>query len=301
MDKFVHRPCCSWFAHQRVRLTKPPQIATWWVEASPCRGILRSCARAPTCGDWCRFRAAGLGPGARPTCGAHRGCTSRKRSRRLRLAGRMNVFSARRGKIFNLCGTPQNMTSRHIISDLRFLRNSHVGCAANGPRHHRKRQEFQLMAPQVEILASLRGKNRHAGARGTNEGARLAAPCRPCGPLVRAKGVCPRRASRTFGGGAHGRLRRRLRLWAATGEKQRSRADGRVCPSALPPMVRPPAGSPYETSTNRQTCGLAPRRGRRWRAACSRVITRCDWCRFRAASLGSGAPPTCGRPAESRA
>ena len=115
-------------------------------------------------------------------------------------AGRMNVFSGKRGEIFNLCGMPQNMTPRLIISGLRFLRNACVGCAANGPRRHRKRQEFQLMAPQVEILASLREKNRHAGARGTNMGARLAAPCRPCGPLVRAKGVCSRRASRTFGG-----------------------------------------------------------------------------------------------------
>ena len=30
---------------------------------------LAVCSCAPTCGDWCRFRAAGRGPGARSTCG----------------------------------------------------------------------------------------------------------------------------------------------------------------------------------------------------------------------------------------
>ena len=35
-------------------------------------------------------------------------------------------------------------------------------------------------------------------------------------------------------------------------KKRQSRVDGQVCPSTLLVMVRPPAGSPYETSTNRQ-------------------------------------------------
>ena len=42
--------------------------------------------------------------------------------------------------------------------------------------------------------------------------------------------------------------------------ERRSRVDGRVCPSTRSLMVRPPAGSPYETSTNRRACGLWPRR-----------------------------------------
>ena len=39
-------------------------------------------------------------------------------------------------------------------------------------------------------------------------------------------------------------------------EKRQSRVDGQVCPSTLRFRVRPPVGSPYETSTNRLTCGL---------------------------------------------
>ena len=149
------------------------------------RRVLRSCARAPTCGDWCRFRAAGRGSGAHSTCeqprmhepqasaaAAARGPRAAGgAAREAPAAGRMNVFSAKRGKIFNLCGTPQNMTPRHIISDLRFLRNACVGCAANGPRRHRKRQEFQLVAPQVEILASLR-ENGRGGPLGRRVAAR---------------------------------------------------------------------------------------------------------------------------------
>ena len=39
-------------------------------------------------------------------------------------------------------------------------------------------------------------------------------------------------------------------------KKRQSRADGQVCPSARLLMVREPASSPYETSTNRRTAGL---------------------------------------------
>ena len=51
-------------------------------------------------------------------------------------------------------------------------------------------------------------------------------------------------------------------------EKRQSRVDGQVCPSTLLPMVRPPAGSPYETSTNRRAHSSAPRRIRRIQRAC---------------------------------
>ena len=70
MGRCAHRPCCPWFVHRRVRLTKPPQIAghASWGRARTC-GSHGGCCRALACGDWCRFRAAGLGSGVHPTCG----------------------------------------------------------------------------------------------------------------------------------------------------------------------------------------------------------------------------------------
>ena len=68
MNNYVHRPCFPWFAHLRVRLTKPPQIAAAhglgprWAHNGH-----SSCERVPTRGDWCRFRAAGRGLRARST------------------------------------------------------------------------------------------------------------------------------------------------------------------------------------------------------------------------------------------
>ena len=47
-------------------------------------------------------------------------------------------------------------------------------------------------------------------------------------------------------------------------EKRQSRVDGQVCPSTRLLMVRPPAGSPYETSTNRQVCELGTSRRLQW-------------------------------------
>ena len=198
------------------------------------RGVRVGCAPLPlrarglrpsrASGDWCRFRAAGLGSGVSPTrksvagrvararvrglrlaapgrrlqaargtqpqvagCGSRAGSGARRapsarkwvaggvlraggdppararaagrgraatRGRRLRLAacwarvaGRMDVFSRDRGKIFNLCGMCQNMTSWHIFSDLRFRRGACARRAARGARRPRKRQEFQLVAP----------------------------------------------------------------------------------------------------------------------------------------------------------
>ena len=57
------------------------------------------------------------------------------------------VPSSISGKNFNLCGTPQNMTYQHIISDLQFLREVIAGRAANDARHPQTWQEFQLVAP----------------------------------------------------------------------------------------------------------------------------------------------------------
>ena len=63
--------------------------------------------------------------------------------------------------------------------------------------------------------------------------------------------------------------------WAGKGfrpaEKRQSRADGQVCPSARSLMVRAPASSPYETSTNRQDAGLGAPLVRHGRAACGRA------------------------------
>ena len=82
-------------------------------------------------------------------------------------------------------------------------------------------------------------------------------------------------------------------------KKRRLRVDGQVCPSTLLFMVRPPAGSPYETSTNRQAGGSRPRRDRRWREACGCPLTGGDWCRFRVAGRRPNAPAVCRRPRES--
>ena len=74
-------------------------------------------------------------------------------------------------------------------------------------------------------------------------------------------------------------------------EKRRSRADGHECPSARCLMVRQPAGSPYETSTNRRgvraggapCCGGRSDRGRPYPAAIgagfARLASGCDWLR----------------------
>ena len=81
---------------------------------------------------------------------------------------------------------------------------------------------------------------------------------------------------------------------------RRSRVDGQVCPSTLLPMVLRPAGSPYETSTNRQTAG----RRHAASVAGSRVAaasTCGDWCGFRAAGCGLAARSTCKRPQVERA
>ena len=40
-----------------------------------------ACVRALTCGDWCRFRAAGHGPSARPTCECAEGARTRQAPR----------------------------------------------------------------------------------------------------------------------------------------------------------------------------------------------------------------------------
>ena len=79
-------------------------------------------------------------------------------------------------------------------------------------------------------------------------------------------------------------------------EKRRSRVDEQVCSSPPLLMVRLPACSPYETSTNRRAGGLGPCLARGGRAACVRPPTCGDWCRFRAAGLGPGASSTCARP-----
>ena len=70
MGRCAHRPCCPWFAFLHVRLTKPPQIAMS-LRVGPSPGPQRACGLrpSPSCGDWCRFRAAGCGSEVHSTCG----------------------------------------------------------------------------------------------------------------------------------------------------------------------------------------------------------------------------------------
>ena len=111
-------------------------------------------------------------------------------------------------------------------------------------------------------------------------GRRAHRPCCPCRPERRSEALAPlvilsgggasRRSRRTSlaakacGGGGRILVGKRAALPGCAdldekrlrpAEKRRSRADGQMCPSTLLLMVRPPAGSPYETSTNRRACG----------------------------------------------
>ena len=70
-----------WFVHRQVRLTKPPQIAVLAGRARTAPAGSDSPQVRLTCGDWCRFRAAGRGSGAHPTRGFYRP-RARKRTRR---------------------------------------------------------------------------------------------------------------------------------------------------------------------------------------------------------------------------
>ena len=84
MDISAHRPCFPWFANLRIRRTKPPPIAaTHGLRAHHARGGHAGCGRTPTCGDWCRFRAADRGLQLRSTCGRAAG---REGARRLERA-----------------------------------------------------------------------------------------------------------------------------------------------------------------------------------------------------------------------
>ena len=104
MGRYAHRPCCLWFALPRVRLTKPPQIAG-------------ACELLPRC--VCGLRAgrsysrpAAIGAGfMRLVAGCGYVRPAGARELRTSAARGMNVFSAKRGKNFSLCGTPQNMIS----------------------------------------------------------------------------------------------------------------------------------------------------------------------------------------------
>ena len=73
--------------------------------------------------------------------------------------------------------------------------------------------------------------------------------------------------------------RRRRRERHRPGKARRSRVDGQVCPSSLLPMVRAPAGSPYETSTNRRAFGSGARHVRGGHTGCG--------C-LRPAAIGAG-------------
>ena len=130
---------------------------------------------------------------------------------------------------------------------------------------------------------------------------------RPCGAgaQVAARGAQPQvasggsRAARVAGGPrvrrrerrARRHLRHRRRDCVAAEGKRRSRADGHACPSARLSMVRPPASSPYETSTNRR--GVRVGRSPLPRRACGLRLAQPggDWCRFRAAATRVGRTP----------
>ena len=83
MGRYAHRPCFPWFANLRIRRTKPPSIAaTHGLRAHHTRGGHAGCGRTPTCGDWCRFRAADRGLQLRSTCGRAAGCEGARRLER---------------------------------------------------------------------------------------------------------------------------------------------------------------------------------------------------------------------------
>ena len=297
MGRCAHRPSGLWFAHQRLRLTKPTQIAgaCGLVPRRACGG------RSGRARLWSAAIGAGFvrlasGRRARPTCG-------RPQVHELRasvaVAARMDVFSTKRGKNFNLCGTPQNMTLWHIFSDLRFLRGARACRAANGRRRHRTRQEFQLVVPQVEILASLREKNRHAGARGrrtprrrTGNGVRTAgardgkacdapaaAPpfgCKPASVRAETLSACENPGGQ---GSMNNYVHRPCRPWSVNRRVRLTKPPQIV--GACGPGARCAAAGARVVATPRQrrlvqvSCGW-PRVGGRARPAGARRCTSCE-------------------------
>ena len=126
----------------------------------------------------------------------------------------------RAGHVSLTCGFVRRVERRHLFE----------------PRFALKRwQEFQLVRPQVEILATIAEFNRY-GFKGS-------ALKEEAQSESRRTGAC--RSGRSPAPSARAPLARCNR------EKRHLRADGQVCPSALLAMVRPPADTPYETSTNR--------------------------------------------------
>ena len=104
--------------------------------------------------------------------------------------------------------------------------------------------------------------------------AKVALPGREAPDARPVRAVDRKRTGACGAGGGRGRGRlsacgagSRQDLWPE--EKRHSRVDGQVCPSTRLLMVRAPAGSPYETSTNRWVGGLMFRRARGRRAGCS--------------------------------
>ena len=148
MGRCAHRPSCLWFVLLHVRLTKPPQIAkAHRLRARRARGGRAGCGRAPSYGDWCRFRAAGRGSDVHPTCGraqaAARGdgerhpTPARVRSGSPRTRRRVNEIAFRaRFLRFVACEHPLSAPfgpsppasnqdpSAHHCSDLRFCNAS---------------------------------------------------------------------------------------------------------------------------------------------------------------------------------
>ena len=64
-------------------------------------------------------------------------------------------------------------------------------------------------------------------------------------------------------------------------------ADVHICPSTLLPIVRPPARSPYETSTNRRAGRLGSCRTCGGSTGCGRLQQVAIGAGFRAAGYGS--------------
>ena len=180
----------------------------------------------------------------------------------------------------------------------RPCRPCHPERRARGLCHPERRARS---ARSLVILSGGRGAPGVEGSHWSRmPAAKVALPGREAPDARPVRAVGRRRTGACGAGGGRGRGRlsacgagSRQDLWPE--EKRQSRADGQVCPSTLLSMVCPPAGSPYETSTNRWGGRVdvparpRPARGLQLRRVCS------DWCRFRAAGRGSDACSTCGR------
>ena len=191
-------------------------------------------------------------------------------------------------------GRPQVERAPRLVSVRRVGAGSALRQPPTGKRLQDERRRASVRVAEIAAAyscapPSARKANRASGRRERRR-ARGGRPC-ACGADATSASV-PSAQVRTlaFTPSALERARRvPLRLWRRCGrhlrafgagsayalrpaKKRQSRVDGQVCPSTRLFMIRPPARSPYETSTNRRGMRLgtsshlqAPSCGRRFR------------------------------------